>query len=70
MRSDLEPFFGTGGASSSTSERASRDFELEICQQKHNSGVEFYCSNNYANQFNLWEQQNKTAQVIFLEDPR
>ena len=31
-RSDLEvPFFGTGGADSSISVRASRDFDPEIC---------------------------------------
>ena len=29
--SELEPFFGTGGANSSISERASRDFAPEIC---------------------------------------
>jgi len=39
VRSGLEPFFGTGGASSSSSERASRDFDPEICGQKHNSSV-------------------------------
>jgi len=40
VRSGLESFFGTGGASSSNSERASRDFDPEICEQKHNSSVE------------------------------
>ena len=59
MRSGLEPFFGTGGASSSDSERASRDFDPEICGQKHNSGVGILL------QQKLKEQKNKTVQVFF-----
>lgn len=37
--SDLEPFFGTGGADSSISVRASSDLDPEICEsnQKDNS---------------------------------
>ena len=33
-RSDLEPFFGTGGAFSAISERASRDLAPEIYTEK------------------------------------
>lgn len=42
----MEPFFGTGGANSSISERASSDFDPEICGEKQNSNVETFCSNN------------------------
>ena len=39
VRSGLEPFFGTGGASSSISERASRDFDPEIFGKRNTTEV-------------------------------
>jgi len=37
--SGLEPFFGTGGGSSSISERASRDFDPEIFRKRNTTEV-------------------------------